>query len=573
MGDNRQNTNSSSSSVNLGYSGANTMATLAQNAVSNGLGNMGGGAGIPENGSQSGKTQSVISAGNIVITGTGNAEKDAQSTTQVASLTSRDAKTANQTLSNTLTLQQAQAVQEQQKVAQENLQAANLVGAAMDGMIGDLAISNQWRTGSPQATLLHGLSGVIQASIGGTNLGSGFASAVVNEQAIGAMSDYLESKGIKRYINGDPSKPNTEYNELMKAGSALVGVATAAALGGNKADMAAGGHIAKNATEFNALVHDQRLAVLNATKAGKTPRQQQALSDAACALAKCAQGLDPNDPNTAAQIQSQFRGEANTPEAIAARNSLVLNGFETRTTLEAVTDTVKYLRALASDDVLKAYNGANNLGTLVLNDFKLALQKSGGPQLPDDFGRSDGPNTGGGAAAVVTPSVVLCTPAGVCVLIPPIGGLTSTSPLPSGWTLSQSGGSDNGNSNNSAAPVASGGNGVGGTGVNGETPLFRGGNSLDARFGVDVKAASDGLIHPTATNGKPQGLSLNLNPNDPFIQKYGGAFPVDSVPEGLQVVQSGKPGHYVIAPSAPMTFEKYQQLLSQVQLRNFNLLP
>ncbi len=137
--------------------------------------------------------------------------------------------------------------------------------------------------------------------------------------------------------------------------------------------------------------------------------------------------------------------------------------------------------------------------------------------------------------------------------------------------MSQSGGSDNGN--NSAAPVASGGNGVGGTGVNSETPLFRGGNSLNARFGVDVKAASDGLIHPTTTNGKPQGLSLNLNPNDPFIQKYGGAFPVDSVPEGLQIVQSGNPGHYVIAPSAPMSFERYQQLLSKVQLRNFNLLP
>lgn len=105
-----------------------------------------------------------------------------------------------------------------------------------------------------------------------------------------------------------------------------------------------------------------------------------------------------------------------------------------------MTDTVKYLRALASDDALKAYNGANNLGNIVLNDFKLALQKSGGPQIPDDFGRTVGPNTGGGAAAVVTPSVVLCSPAGVCVLIPPIGGLTPTSPLPSGWTLSQSGG-------------------------------------------------------------------------------------------------------------------------------------
>jgi filamentous hemagglutinin len=108
---------------------------------------------------------------------------------------------------------------------------------------------------------------------------------------------------------------------------------------------------------------------------------------------------------------------------------------------------------------------------------------------------------------------------------------------------------------------------------NSAPPLFRGGNSLEARLGVDVKPASDGLIHPNSANGKPQGLSLNLDPKDQFIQKYGGAFPVERLPEGLQVIQSGKPGHYVIAPSAPMTFDNYQQLLKQVQLANSNKIP
>ncbi|TXI76793.1 MAG: hypothetical protein E6Q43_01870 [Dokdonella sp.] len=103
--------------------------------------------------------------------------------------------------------------------------------------------------------------------------------------------------------------------------------------------------------------------------------------------------------------------------------------------------------------------------------------------------------------------------------------------------------------------------------------LFRGGNSLSARLGVDVKPASDGLIHPLGKNGKPQGLSLNVDPKDPFIQKYGGAFPVNNLPEGLQALQSGKPGHFVVAPATPITFEKYQQLLNQIQLGNFNVLP
>jgi RHS repeat-associated protein len=103
--------------------------------------------------------------------------------------------------------------------------------------------------------------------------------------------------------------------------------------------------------------------------------------------------------------------------------------------------------------------------------------------------------------------------------------------------------------------------------------LFRGGKSLRARLGVDVKAAADGLIHPLAKNGKPQGLSLNINPLDPFIQKYGGAFPLNGLPEGLQALQSGKAGHFVIAPKAPMTFEAFQNLLNQVNLGGFNALP
>ena len=78
---------------------------------------------------------------------------------------------------------------------------------------------------------------------------------------------------------------------------------------------------------------------------------------------------------------------------------------------------------------------------------------------------------------------------------------------------------------------------------------------MAARLGVDVKAAADGLIHPLGKNGKPQGLSLNLNPKDPFVQKFGGAFPVNSLPEGLQALQSGKPGHFVVAPATPMSFE------------------
>jgi hypothetical protein len=103
--------------------------------------------------------------------------------------------------------------------------------------------------------------------------------------------------------------------------------------------------------------------------------------------------------------------------------------------------------------------------------------------------------------------------------------------------------------------------------------LFRGGHSLEARLGRDVKLGLDGLINPIGSNGKPQGLSLNLDPKDKFIQQYGGAFKVETVPEGLRVLQSGKSGLYVISPSKPVTFSHYQELLNQAKLGNSNRLP
>jgi hypothetical protein len=59
---------------------------------------------------------------------------------------------------------------------------------------------------------------------------------------------------------------------------------------------------------------------------------------------------------------------------------------------------------------------------------------------------------------------------------------------------------------------------------------------------------------------------------NPFIQKYGGAFPVTSIPEGLQVLQTGGEGHFVLSPSNPMSLEDYQQLLNEVELGNYNKL-
>ena len=70
---NKQASQADASSLSAGYSGASTGATLAANAASNVAANAAANAGLPGSSSQSGSTQSVISAGRITITGAGNA--------------------------------------------------------------------------------------------------------------------------------------------------------------------------------------------------------------------------------------------------------------------------------------------------------------------------------------------------------------------------------------------------------------------------------------------------------------------------------------------------------------------
>lgn len=100
-------------------------------------------------------------------------------------------------------------------------------------------------------------------------------------------------------------------------------------------------------------------------------------------------------------------------------------------------------------------------------------------------------------------------------------------------------------------------------------PIFRGGDSFemsdaDLRSSVDSK----GFM-------KERGLSLNLNKNDKFIQKYGGAFEVDvsSLPKGLKIKWTSGT-HYEITPlkAGVMKLEEYQGLLKQIKIKPYNKL-
>lgn len=251
--ENRQNTNSSSQSLSLSYSsggnaytqGTSLGANAARSASNTALSNLNGGKGLPGNNSQSSQTQSVISPGNIKITGTGNKEIDDKSNANVATLTSRDAETANGALVNTLTLQQAKEIPRLQQEAQDRQRAAQLVGSVVDNVIGDVSAKAGWPDGSPEKIALHGLAGIVQAKIGDGSALAGAAAGMLNEALLPVMADYLESQGIPR--------GSAEFASLLTAGSTLVGAAVGAASG----DAGMGATVATNATVNNYLKHDE----------------------------------------------------------------------------------------------------------------------------------------------------------------------------------------------------------------------------------------------------------------------------------------------------------------------------
>lgn len=91
--------------------------------------------------------------------------------------------------------------------------------------------------------------------------------------------------------------------------------------------------------------------------------------------------------------------------------------------------------------------------------------------------------------------------------------------------------------------------------------LFRGGSDLTPRLGIDVLTdPNTGLLRTD------RGISLFDDPAK--VERFGGAYQIEFIPEGLKVQQRGRDlGHYEMMPAEAMTFERYIELLDQVVLR------
>ncbi|WP_326543442.1 hemagglutinin repeat-containing protein [Pseudorhodoferax sp.] len=425
---NQQRTDASSSSISASYTGGNLASTALANVAGNVMGNLAGQVGLPASGSQQGTTHSVVSAGTVTITGTGDAARDQQSAQSVAMLTSRDPQSANGSLKNTLGLQQAAQIARDQERAQQNAQAAALVGQVLDTAIGDLAVNQKWAEGSPEKTILHGVSGLIQAGLGGTNALSGFAAGALNEQLVQTVSSYLNDNGIKRE-NPDGTL-NAAYAEFMTAATTLVGVGVGALTGGGKAGNAvAGGSIAGTATTFNYLNHVElverglkktacdggdsgacdRVKTLDAISASRNTvvRDGLAQADAATALdiqsslATTAMGLE--------RYQADLRGQLEAITDPSARAQLTLRINEVDSNMRQVAglskDNILFLYQKTGDSsylntyaTLQAATSGNELGSALMGIG--ARKPTGGTGKPG----ITGPDVGTEGTAVNSPA-------------------------------------------------------------------------------------------------------------------------------------------------------------------------
>ncbi len=253
---NQQTTNSQSSSSTVG----NNVSAMV---VGNVMGALNNGAGMPASGSQSSTTQSVIT-GTVKITGTGDAAKDATSATNVATLTTRDAATANGGLKNTLTLQQGAELEAKQKTNQENQQITQMVGSVTFNAVGDIAQSNGWADGSPQKIVLHTVAGYVTASAGGANGTTGAVAAATNE-ALSPHITALVEQAIPMPENATDAQKQQVYanrKTLQEAAVTLVGAGAVAATGGTKPQMATGGTVALLADQNNRQLHPDEKKIL-----------------------------------------------------------------------------------------------------------------------------------------------------------------------------------------------------------------------------------------------------------------------------------------------------------------------
>ena len=92
-----------------------------------------------------------------------------------------------------------------------------------------------------------------------------------------------------------------------------------------------------------------------------------------------------------------------------------------------------------------------------------------------------------------------------------------------------------------------------------KTPVFRGGGDLTPKYHLGEVKIRNGKVQPI------RGVSLELDVADAV--KHGVPHRVKSIPDELEIVQQGRrSGHHELRPKVEMPVDRFEELLSQVDL-------
>ncbi|WP_258196906.1 RNase A-like domain-containing protein [Pseudomonas japonica] len=180
--------------------------------------------------------------------------------------------------------------------------------------------------GSVEKVALHALVGGLLSQAQGKGFATGAAAAGANEALINQLSGFL---------NSDPQR--------LMAASQIVGLLAAAAVDG---DVQTGANIAKDATAYNRLPHEEETRWLRQQSAGDEA-QQFRLTVAACAVIHCASKFPEGSADSL--YYKQIEAIGNSESFADARNLVSTSGLFQY----GVTDTVS--------DALSAYQVGTRL--------------------------------------------------------------------------------------------------------------------------------------------------------------------------------------------------------------------
>lgn len=92
-----------------------------------------------------------------------------------------------------------------------------------------------------------------------------------------------------------------------------------------------------------------------------------------------------------------------------------------------------------------------------------------------------------------------------------------------------------------------------------EVPIYRGGEDFTLKAGEFKINPETGMVKTT------HGVSLDADANT--LSRFGGAYQIESIPEGLKIIQRGRRlEHFEIVPSYEMSVEEFQDLLNKIKI-------